>query len=684
MEQRLTGNRTARGVRHRWTRTTVLETVAACVAAGLTVQPATAQTVEAAGDGEDFSVLDIEQLMQIEVTSVAGREQTLLDTPAAIHVLTADDIRRSGHRSIPEALRLVPGFTVGRISPSIWAIGSRGFADRFANDLLVLIDGRTVYDPLFSGTFWNVQDLMLEDLDRIEVIRGPGATLWGANAVNGVINITSKPAEDTLGLLLTGGVGSLDQGFGAVRYGGRIDERSAFRVFAKYDNHAAFDALSGGFDAGEWDMYRGGFRYDRVSDDDLRLTLQGDAYSTGHGEERVRVPVPGHLTSASASIDQDFRGANVRAKLGHAGGELDGWSVQAYYDRTEAHGGGQPGFVVERDTFDLDYRQYAPFGAEQSHVFMWGLGYRHSRDRTEASSTLGLLPRDRSLDTFAGFLQGTLELSPDELALMVGSKFEHNDYTGFEYQPSARLSWTPDDRQLVWGAVSRAVRTPSRTADDARLTTAFADTGLLAGGPASGMFVPLVVAGDPAVESEQLVAYELGYRVVLNDAINLDVATFYHDYEDLITLELPAGTFFNRGAADVYGVEVGSTWTVNDRWKLGASYAFRRIDVDAVTGTGDEDDTPQQQFNLQSYLDLSDDLELNTALYYVDTIPGQGVEASTRLDVGITWRPTPNVELAVWGQNLLDGRHVEFTDELFQDAALEVERSFYAQLTLRF
>lgn len=633
---------------------------------------------------EEFGDLDLEALMQVSVTSVAGRAQMLLDTPAAITVITDEDIRRTGHRSIPEALRLVPGFTVGQISPSIWAIGSRGLTDRFANDLLVLIDGRKVYDPLFSGTFWNVQDVMLEDLDRIEVIRGPGATLWGANAVNGVVNVTTKSAKDTQGVLITGGGGNVYQGFASVRYGGEIDENTHFRVYAKYDNYARFDDVLDRSTDTDWDMYRTGFRLDALGDDDVELTAQGDLYFTGHSGESVRVPVPGNFTFAPDDLDNQYQGGNVLLRAGREVSEDKGWSVQLYYDRTKTTGG-QPKFEVRRDTIDFDYRQYLPHGENDEHVLMWGGGYRHSRDRTARGPYINFFPRSRSLDTFHAFIQNTTTLVPDRLHFMIGSKFEHNDHTGFEFQPSGRLWWTPDEDQTVWGAVSRAVRTPSRIADDTQLLTTYADPGLLPGGGGpTGNFVPLFVVGDDDIDSEELVAFELGYRTRLRDNLTLDFAGFYNHYDDLITIPLPAGVLGNRGEADTYGFELASTWSPAENWTLTAAYSFIKIDFDSVDGTAEEGETPQQQFNVRSALDLTDDLELNSALYYVDNIPDEGVDSYLRLDVGLTWRPLPNVELTVWGQNLLDNKHVEFGDDLFQAAQLEVERSIYGQVSIRF
>ncbi|MHC4948027.1 MAG: TonB-dependent receptor plug domain-containing protein, partial [Planctomycetota bacterium] len=275
---------------------------------------------------EDIVEMDIEQLMEVAVTSVTGRAQPLIDTPAAIFVITPEDIRRTGHRSIAEALRMVPGIQVGQISPSIWAVGSRGFPERFSTDLLVLIDGRTVYDPLYSGVFWHVQDTLLEDLDRIEVIRGPGATLWGANAVNGVINITTKSARDTQGLFVQGGGGNVHEGFGAIRYGGKINDDAHFRVWGKYDNHDSFDDLTGADTSTDWDMFRGGFRFDFDGEDDTHLTVQGDVYGTNEIGENVRVAIPGaHLQFANVPLDEEYNGGNVLLRAERRASDVEGW-----------------------------------------------------------------------------------------------------------------------------------------------------------------------------------------------------------------------------------------------------------------------------------------------------------------------------------------------------------------------
>ena len=303
---------------------------------------------QAGNSDNEFAELEVEQLMQIDVTSVAGVEETWFETPAAMDVITSEDIRRSGHRSIPEALRLVPGLHVARMNKNIWAVSARGFSSRFANKLQVLIDGRRVYDSLFSGVYWDIQDYVLEDIDRIEVIRGPGATLWGANAVNGVINITTKDAADTQGLYVSGGGGNELHGFGAVRYGGQIDQDTHFRVYGKYRNFDQSDDFAGGERPDDWDIFQGGFRFDFNGWDDTSLTVQGDAYHAPRVGEASRLASPaGHLASTVVSGDGRITGGNVLFRLEHESSERSDWSLQAYYDRTDRITAGDFGFTRE-------------------------------------------------------------------------------------------------------------------------------------------------------------------------------------------------------------------------------------------------------------------------------------------------------------------------------------------------
>ncbi|MCK4871611.1 MAG: TonB-dependent receptor [Phycisphaerales bacterium] len=628
----------------------------------------------------DFADLDIEALMSIEVTSVAGVKQSLLRTPAAMYVITAEDIRRSGHRNVAEALRIVPGMAVASVSANQWAISARGFNSLFATNMLVLVDGRVVYDPIWSGVPWELQDLLLEDIDRIEVVRGPGATLWGANAVNGVINITSKSAHDTHGAYISGGVGTEERAFGKFRYGGALDDDASYRIWGKY--HLCDTSVDAAGDSrhDDWDFYRGGFRLDFGDVTDAAFTIQADAYHTDTVGESRRVAIPGHMTFQTIVDDAWFSGGHVLARMTREYADDGGWSLQAYYDRLNAR---RYGPLMNRDTADIDFRHH--FVPLDTHEIVWGLGARYSRARIDPSPTLTFRDLDRETWLLSGFVQDTIALMPDRLSLMVGSKFLHNDFTGFEIQPSARLSWTPDDRQTLWGAVSRAVRTPARINDDMVLTGAFVDVGLMGGGPPAGIFAPVQLVGDDGTDAEELIACELGYRAHVSDEITIDIAAFYNIYDNIIEMPPTGGTADNTASAESFGVEIASTWQAAPNWRVTGAYSL--VEILAHTRFGDEnfeDGDPHHQLNIRSMLDITDDLELNVAGYYVDGVSRYDVPAYFRLDVGLTWHLNENMELSVWGQNLLDPAHREYGDDIVQDMRAEVQRGVYAQLTWRF
>ena len=621
---------------------------------------------------DDIGELSLEQLMQIDVTTVSGAAEEWFRSPAAIYVITAEDVRRSGAQSLAEALRLAPGVFVGRLNSQAYSIGTRGFSGALSAKTLVLIDGRSVYDPLFSGTFWNVQDVLLEDLDRIEVIRGPGPTLWGSNAVNGVINIITKSAKDTQGLYLSGIAGTEERAYGMFRYGTALSDHSWVRVYGKYFERDKTDHPVFGSGHDDWDMYRAGFRFDSEGDDGSFLTVQGDAYHSDRIGEAVGVFVPDmHLTSMLDIRDVRNSGGNFLFRFGQESDE-SGWSLQGYYDRTERVS--NVSFQVHRDTFDLEWRHRFLLG--ERHEIMWGLGARHTRDSTEDGFNIRFMPRSRSADTFSAFVQDTITIVPDRLFAMIGAKFEENDWTGFEVQPSARIWWTPSENHTLWGAVSRPVRVPSRTEEESIITLGFLDTGVIGGGPPSGVTFPLEVTGNPNLESERIWAWEAGYRVRPTENLTLDFAVFLNDYSRLIFIN-PAllGPFTNEGLAETYGGEVAVTWRPCDQWRLEASYSYVDVQVHGPILLTDETDTPPHLAQLRSYLNVTKDLELNSALYYVDE--RQNIGDYWRLDVGVTWHINENFELSVWGQNLLDPRHPEI-------GLNEVERGGYLQATMRF
>lgn len=656
-------------------------------------RPALAQNRSTASSLADLS---LEQLMDLEITSVSKKEERFFDAPAAVYVLTNEDIRRSGATSIPEALRMVPGLEVAQIDANKWAISARGFNDQFANKLLVLIDGRSVYTPFFAGVYWDVQDVMLEDIDRIEVIRGPGATLWGANAVNGVINITTKNAKETQGGLVSTGFGSHEQGFGEARYGGKLGEGLFYRVYAKYFNRENFQERQEREANDDWDMIRGGFRLDWDFAKRDKLTLQGDLYDGAVGETSTSVRLTPPF-SQTIRRDDDVWGGNLLGRWTHNFSDGSSTNLQLYYDRTE-----REIFTIRetRNTFDADFQHDLAVGTR--HAVVWGLGYRLNTDHIPTlsgqSDTIRIVPLRKHDQLFNAFAQDQITLLPGRLALTLGAKFEHNDYSGFEIQPSARLAWTPSQQHTVWGAVSRAVRTPARVEHDVIYN-------LAAFPNPDGPLTTVTIFGNRDFQAEELLAYELGYRFQPFSRLSLDLATFYNVYNDLRVSE-PGFPFFaatavpprvivplriaNRMHGETYGVELAGTLMATEWWRLQAGYTWLEMQLrqspgshatDAITIEGQN---PHHQFNFRSFIDLPWRLQFDTMLYYVDNLPTFSIPSYVRLDLRLGWQPTDNLELSIVGQNLTEAKHKEFGAPLLGAPQVEIERSVYGKITWKF
>ena len=635
--------------------------------------------------------LSLEQLMDIEITTVSKKEQKLSEAASAVSIITGDDIRRSGLTSIPEALRLVLGMEVAKIDSHTWAISSRGFLEQFANKLLVMIDGRSVYTPLFSGVFWDTQVTFMEDIDRIEVVRGPGATLWGANAVNGVVNIITKSARETQGLVVTGGAGNEELGFGGFRYGGKIQEDLHYRVYGKYfdrDDSVLFGTDDPAND--NWDMAQGGLRTDWEPNEQNQLTLQGDAY---YGSENQTYFLPTPLAPFQETVRDAIHvsGGNVLGRWTHVFSDTSNLELQGYVDRTR-----RESVLIEelRHTFDLDLQHFFSLG-ERNNI-IWGLGYRMSRDELDNGNyTLSFDPETRNTQLYSGFLQDEIALVHDKLKLTLGSKFEHNDYTGFEVQPSVRLAWLATDRQTVWASVSRAVRTPSRAANDIRLTLEQQP-----GAPSTA----IVLTGNSLFDSEELWAYELGYRLRPHDRVSLDVAGFFNDYDDLRQFEF--GTPFlatdpaphivapliyeNNMSGQTYGVELGAQFQATEWWRLRAAYSYLNAQLHLPSSStdpfsmDDEGENPHHQVWLRSSMDLPFNIQLDLMGRFVDNVPSRGVPSYFAFDARVAWRPCPHVEVSIVGQNLLDPQHPESAPDAIRIPQTEVQRSVYAQLTIRY
>ena len=656
--------------------------------------------VSASGPGnpqipKDPTVLSLEDLMNI---SVAKRPQKVVDSAAAVFVITQEDIHRSGATSIPEALRMVPGLEVARIDENKWAIGSRGFNGRFDNKLLVLIDGRSVYTPLFSGVYWNVQDVVLEDVDRIEVIRGPGATLWGANAVDGVINIITKSAKDTQGGLVTAEAGSEERTAESVRYGGKVRDNTYYRVYGKYyDWYPSIDT-TGATASDGWHALRSGFRIDSNATTSDSLTIQGDIYHDNFGET-LTVP---SLTSPTFSSTYPNNGYN-------SGGDLLGrWnhsflhsstSLQMYYDRTNI--ADPTVFGDHESVYDIDFQHDIHLGESQELV--WGLGYRSIQDSNGSSFTVALLPDHSSLNQYSAFVQDEVSLLNNRLHVTVGSKFEHNPFTGFEFEPNVRVLGSLTKEQSVWAAVSRAVRTPALTEEGLQLNEAIVPPGA----PPLNSPLPLVEAifGSPLFRSEHLLAYEVGYRVQATSSFSLDLAAFYNNYTNLRSAEpgapilggspIPSYVILpfvasNKMGGGTYGIEPFAEWKILPRWKILGSYSFLRMNIrknaESLDPTPDlpNGESPRNQFYFRSSWDLPKHFEPDLIVRYVDQLPSLGIPSYYSLDLHIGWKPVSQLQLSFGATDLLNKQHLEFIPEFINTLPTEVRRTFYGGISWTF
>lgn len=627
-------------------------------------------------DVRALASLSIEDLMAVEVTSLSKRPEPQFRAAAAVYVLTGQDLERAGVTSLPDALRLVPGVQVEQVSASQWSVGIRGFGNTLSRAMLVLIDGRSVYNPLFAGVFWDEVDVLIADIERIEVIRGPGGTVWGANAVNGVVNIVTRPAADTTGHRLEVGIGTALRATGSYRHGTALGPDTHLRGYARYTERGPL-ANRFGPEFDDWGFSQAGFRADWDGRADQRVTVQGDAY---HGRL-------GAQTSASANRapfvrtldpinDAEALGANVLARWEGRQATGASWRLQGSYAHAERH---EELYTLGVDSVDLDFsRRHAPRGR---HTLEWGGGYRFVNQQSGGERATRFVPDSRADALWSLFLQDDIALVPDRVGLTVGSKFEHNDYSGFEFQPSVRAWWAPAQRHFLWASATRAVRTPSRFEHDLELTT-FA--------PAFGGFVRL--SGDESFDAERTHAYELGYRYASERAYTIDVAAFYNEFRDLLTFELgtpfvetspaPAhvivpAVFANQAAGSAHGVEIAARWAPTDRWQVDLSYAYTQLDLRPTSAsavpstiTSVEDGAPHHAASLRAHVELAPDWSTDFVLRYVDTIAAAAVPAYTELDWRLAWRVSPGFTLEATGRNLLDAQHPERSG-----TGLEVERS---------
>jgi iron complex outermembrane recepter protein len=650
-----------------------------------------------AGNGQakksDISELSIEDLMNIEVTSVAKKPEKLSQTASAVFVVTQDDIRSSGATNIPDLLRMVPGVDVAQINANNWAISSRGFNHQKSNKLLVLIDGRAVYTLIYSGVFWDTLDVPLEIIDRIEVIRGPGAAVWGANAVNGVINIITKRSTDTQGGLISAGGGTTEHGFGTAMYGGKI-KKGTYRIFTKYLNYGHLPDPNGqnGLDA--WHLLHAGFRTDQELSPKDTLTTEGDIYEGKEGSVIAHIVSIDPPDAENQSRNSPLSGGSLLARWNHAFSGTSDTTLQFYLHNYTRSG---PELREVSHTIDLDFQHHLALGRRQDLI--WGAGYRRTGDDTEGTIDLSFIPADRVLQIFSFFAQDEMALRPNRLRLTVGTKVEHDDLGGFNAQPSARLVWNPASKQSLWAAVSSADGTPSRRTNDAFIPlTVFA-------GPGGEPTVPTLF-GNPKAKSENVVACEVGWRTEQSKRLTVDLAAFFNSYRHLYNQEpgvpylslnptplhlvFPM-TFENKMHGTTQGVEVAANWKVGNRWTLSPGYSLllMRLRVgadsqDTATVPNTQGSSPKHQAQLRSRVDLSQGLSWDSSAYFVGSLPAQQVTSYTRIDTQLSWHPGERTVISLVGQNLLKDHHLESNDVYTTINPSQAKRTAYAQVSWQF
>ena len=630
-----------------------------CLVFGLSSAFAQAPAPAAAPSPQPLTKLSIEELMDLEVTSVSRRPEKLSETAAAVQVITSEDIRRSGATTLPEVLRLASNLHVAQVDSRQWAISSRGFNNTLANKMLVLIDGRSVYTPLHAGVFWDVQDLLLEDIERIEVISGSGATLWGANAVNGIISITTKSAEDTHGFLIETGGGTQPRSFLNLRFGGRLGSTGHYRVYGKAFGRDRSLLSNGRAADNRWHMGQGGFRLDWQKARVNTFTVQGDFHD---GELR-------DLNDQKA----DLKGGNVLARWSRVFSDRSDMSLQLYYDRT--HRSIDRSLAEDLTKYDVDFQHRLQLGDRNDLI--WGLGYRHTRNNVRNHTLLAFLPAQVTRRRYSAFIQDELHLVKDRLSVTAGTKLEHNDYTGFELQPSLRTAFKIDRRQMVWGAISRALRTPSRL-----------DTEVFIPGRA-----PFLLTGNPEFQPERALSYELGYRTHPHDRVSLSASTFYTDYTNLRSLEQvnPPNPFpivvGNGLKGNSYGIELTADYQISNWWRVRGGFTEMRLHIrpqatstDRTNGSGESHD-PNRHFILRSSLEPISNFQIDSTFRYVSEIVNQRLPGYAELDLRLAWHPKRSLEFSITGQNLLHDRHAEFGSPASRQ---EIQRSVYGKVVWRF
>jgi len=638
----------------------------------------------------DLSRMDLEDLMNVKVTSVSKREQNISRTAAAIFVINHDDIRRSGATNIPDLLRMAPGVDVEQIDANAWAISIRGFNARYSNKVLVLIDGRTVYSPSFSGVFWEHLDMPLENIERIEVIRGPGATVWGANAVNGVISIFTKSSKASKGALVTAGGGSQLHGLGLAQYGNTIGKNGAFRVFGKYFKIGNAAMPDGSPAADHWRRVNAGFRSDWDLSNRDSLMVQGSLFANQANQTQRSGFIP---TPYDRIINQrlDATGGDVLARWAHTFSKGSQTSFQMYYDTYRRTDFGVPELQKK---VDLDFQHHLAAG--DRHDIVWGLAYRASTSELSPGYTIAFSPPSQTDNLYSGFLQDEIRAS-DSLWFTIGAKVEHNAYTGLQIEPSARVAWNaPGSRHTIWASASKAIRQPSRADTAIRVDVQTIPV-------SSDAIQVLRLYGNLRIKNEEVRSYELGYRSEVAKTLSLDIASFLSFYRHLQTTEpqamvvIPGSPmqfeipllYDNKAGAVTYGGEVSLRWNANSRWRISPGYSYLHATIrqdpysQGSVGFSLATGFPQNMFQVRSSLNLWRRMEFDQSLYYTARLPGGSIPGHARLDLRLARRLGESAQISLVGQNLLRPRTTEYGDT-YSIIGTQSVRSVYAQITWKF
>ena len=636
----------------------------------------------------DLTELSLEDLMNVEVTLPSRKAEKLSKSTAAIFVLTHEDIERSGALCLPDLLRLIPGIQVSQLDANKWGISSRGGNSILANKLLVLIDGRSVYTPVFSGVTWESQDLLLENIDRIEVIRGPGGSLWGANAVNGVINIITKQAKETQGTTITTGTGTHNKIMTSIIQGGRIDQNSYYQLYFKTHHRDMFE-LGNGQDAyDQWHMNRIGFQVDLESFSNSALNFQGSIFD---GKANQTLDTSGMWTEIFQHPKNQIknRGGYVMAQFNHQISRYSEMTAQLSYDRLERIDYNLLGGKYDQIDFDFQHQKVINW----KHTLLWGGGYRWIQDKIDSTGLGYFIPASRKYQVINAFIQDHIQINRDIFRLTIGSKFEYNDFSGFEIQPSFRGLYTPNEEMTTWFAVSRAVRTPSRGDHDFSVIYQQSDT----------MHVQL--RGTDTFQAEQVIAYELGQRWYPDKKLSIDITAFLMRYNNLRSFEPKwTDTYYAAEHPDIRirpfdaennlkttttGVELVSDAYIIPNWRLRSSYSFLNLDVDLSSSANlIADKSRGQNAQHKAYLwnswEMNEQITADAIVRFVGKLTALNIPDYVTGDVQISWHPNNHFNLTLIGRNLFENLHIEHKELLIAIVPSYIERSVYGAIEWRF